>query len=99
MRKNFIREFFLGHPVFAKTLHLSFLMLRFQTNFKGGVGKAAARSSEAEARSEEAGGVGVDGALSGQNQAQSRQERSFDQGKRCDHNSVQKQNMTRTQIK
>ena len=74
-------------------------MLRFQTNFKGRLGKAAARLSETKARSEEAGGVGVDGALSGQNQAQSRQERSFDQGKRCDHNSVQKQNMTRTQIK
>ena len=81
-------------------------MLRFQTNFKGRVGKAAARLSETEARSAETAagdgvgvGVGVDGALSGQNQAQSRQERSFDQGKRCDHNSVQKQNMTRTQIK
>ena len=83
-------------------------MLRFQTNFKGRVGKAAARLSETEATSAEtvaAGGdgvgvgVGVDGALSGQNQAQSRQERSFDQGKRCDHNSVQKQNMSRTQIK
>ena len=78
-------------------------MLRFQTNFKGRVGKAAARLSETEATSQEAGGVGfgsdIDGALSGQNQAQSRQERSFDQGKRCDHNSVQKQNMTRTQIK
>ena len=81
-------------------------MLRFQTNFKGRVGKAAARLSETEATSAETaadggggGGVGVDGALSGQNQAQSRQERSFDQGKRCDHNSVQKQNMTRTQIK
>ena len=81
-------------------------MLRFQTNFKGRVGKAAARLSETEATSAETAadggvgvGVGVDGALSGQNQAQSRQERSFDQGKRCDHNSVQKQNMTRTQIK
>ena len=81
-------------------------MLRFQTNFKGRVGKAAARLSETEATSAESSadggvgvGVGVDGALSGQNQAQSRQERSFDQGKRCDHNSVQKQNMTRTQIK
>ena len=81
-------------------------MLRFQTNFKGRVGKAAARLSETEATSAETAadggvgvGVGVDGALSGQNQAQSRQERSFDQGKRCDHNSVQKQNMTLTQIK
>ena len=85
-------------------------MLRFQTNFKGRVGKAAARPSETEATSAETAadggggvgvgvGVGVDGALSGQNQAQSRQERSFDQGKRCDHNSVQKQNMTLTQIK
>ena len=85
-------------------------MLRFQTNFKGRVGKAAARLSETEATSAETAadggvgvdvgvGVGVDGALSGQNQAQSRQERSFDQGKRCDHNSVQKQNMTCTQIK
>ena len=85
-------------------------MVRFQTNFKDRVGKAAARLSETEATSAETaadggGGVGVgvgggvDGALSGQNQAQSRQERSFDQGKRCDHNSVQKQNMSRTQIK
>ena len=81
-------------------------MLRFQTNFKGRVGKAAARLSETEATSAETAadgggsvGVGVDGALSGQNQAQSRQERSFDQGKRCDHNSVQKQNMSRAQIK
>ena len=67
-------------------------MLRFQTNFKGRVGKAAARLSETEATSAETAaggvggvdvgvGVGVDGALSGQNQAQSRQERSFDQGK------------------
>ena len=85
-------------------------MVRFQTNFKGRVGKAAARLSETEATSAETAadggggvgvgvGIGVDGALSGQNQAQSRQERSFDQGKRCDHNSVQKQNMSRTQIK
>ena len=55
--------------------------------------------SETEARSEEAGGVSVDGALSGQNQAQSRQERSFDQGKRCDNNSVQKQNLFFSQMK
>ena len=85
-------------------------MVRFQTNFKGRVGKAAERLSETKARSAETtaggggsfgsgGSVDVDGALSGQNQAQSRQERSFDQGKRCDHNSVQKQNMSRTQIK